>query len=95
VQAEPGALRGFTADVSHGGLFFVTARVFKPGTRVRLMVRTPDGVALGVGVVRWAKQVPPTLIQVAKGGMGIEFTWISPELQALLDRSIGTGEETA
>jgi len=86
VSAEPGSIRAYTADVSPGGLFLVSAKVFPPGTRVRLMVRTPEGPALGVGVVRWAKRVPPSLLQNIKGGMGIEFTWISPELQALLDR---------
>lgn len=84
-MAEPGAIRAYTADVSPGGMFIVCAKVFPPGTRVRLMVRSKEVLALGVGVVRWAKRVPPGLLQSVKGGMGVEFTWISPELQTLID----------
>jgi c-di-GMP-binding flagellar brake protein YcgR len=86
VIAEPGAIRAYTADVSAGGMFLVCSKVFAPGTRVRVMVRTTDGLALGVGVVRWSKRVPPVMLQHVKGGMGIEFTWISPELQEILNQ---------
>ncbi len=89
VLAEPGSIRAYTADLSTHGLFLVTTKVFKPGTRVRLVVRTREGEnALGVGVVRWSKRVPPSLIRTAKGGMGIEFTWISPELKVLIEQEV-------
>lgn len=85
VQADPGAFRAVTADISKTGMFLVSTKTFAPGTKVRLTIKTNDGVALGVGVVRWAKRVPQVLIRHARGGMGIEFTWVSPELQEVLD----------
>lgn len=85
VVAEPGSIRAVTADISQTGIFLICAKVFPPGTRVRVMVRSGDALALGVGVVRWAKRVPTGMLAHAKGGMGIEFTWISPELQQVLD----------
>jgi hypothetical protein len=88
VQAEPGSIRAFTADVSAGGLFLVSTKVLKPGTRIRLLVRGGEEIALGVGVVRWAKRVPPHLIRTTRGGMGIEFTWVSPELRKVLDDTL-------
>lgn len=88
VSVEPGSIRAHTADLSSGGLFVVSAKILRPGTRVRLMVRTPEGPALGVGVVRWAKRVPTSLIRTTRGGMGIEFTWMSPELREMVEQSI-------
>jgi uncharacterized protein (TIGR02266 family) len=87
VQVEPGSIRAHSADLSSGGIFIVSAKILNPGTRVRLMVRTPEGPVLGVGVVRWAKRVPTSLIRTTRGGMGIEFTWMSPELRELVERS--------
>ncbi len=93
VQAEPGSIRAYTADVSPTGLFLVSAKVFKPGTRLRLIVRTDEGAALGVGVVRWAKRVPPSLLRTTRGGMGVEFTWVSPELRKVLNEMLGIPSE--
>lgn len=88
IAAEPGSIRAYTGDLSSGGLFIVTTKVLPPGTRVRLKVQTEEGPALGIGVVKWAKRVPAQLIRDSKGGMGIEFTWLSPELQNLIDKSL-------
>lgn len=85
MSAEPGSIKAYTGDVSHGGLFIVTTKVLPPGTRVRLNVQSKEGPALGVGVVKWAKRVPTMIIRDAKGGMGIEFTWMSSELKKLID----------
>ena len=87
VRAEPGSVRAFTYDVSPTGLFLVSGKVFKPGTRIRLELDDRSGqLAMAVGVVRWAKKVPPNLMRYSRGGMGIEFTWISPELQKIIDK---------
>lgn len=88
LSAEPGEIRAYTGDISHGGLFIVTTKVLPPGTRVRLKVQSKEGPALGVGIVKWAKRVPAQLIRDARGGMGIEFTWLSPELKRLIDESV-------
>jgi Tfp pilus assembly protein PilZ len=90
VFAEPGSIRAHTADMGYGGIFLVTTKVYKPGSRIRVVVRAHDGTnALGVGIVRWSKRIPPALIRSAKGGMGVEFTWVSPELQSLVDGTMG------
>lgn len=86
--AEPGSIRAYTGDVSSGGLFIVSTKVLPPGTRVRLKIQTEEGPALGIGTVKWAKRVPTQLIRDSKGGMGIEFTWLSPELQKIIDKSL-------
>jgi Tfp pilus assembly protein PilZ len=90
VFAEPGSIRAYTADLGYGGIFLVTTKVHQPGSRIRLVVRDYEGkTALGVGVIRWSKRIPPSLIRATKGGMGVEFTWVSPELQALVDSIMG------
>lgn len=85
VQTDPGSFRAVTVDISMTGLFLLTSKPQTPGTKVRLTFNTPSGLALGAGVVRWSKRVPPALLQHSKGGMGIEFTWISEELQIYLE----------
>ncbi len=84
VRAEPGAVTTVSGDIGGGGIFVYSARVHEPGTPVRLSVHLPEGEAEALGVVRWAKRVPPALLAHTKGGMGIEFTWVSPALQEFL-----------
>jgi len=84
ISLDPGAWTAFTGDLTPGGLFVSSARVHPPGTRVRLVVRLPDGDAHGEGVVRWAKRVPAAFLSHVRGGMGIQFTGLSPALQAFL-----------
>lgn len=88
LRAEPGEIRAFTGDLSRGGLFIVCTKTFPPGTRVRIQVDTPSGVALGVGTVKWAKRVPTQVMRDIKGGMGIEFTWLSSELKKLIEEKM-------
>lgn len=88
LQAEPGSIRAYTSDLSRNGLFMVTTKVLPPGTRVRIKVQTESGPALGIGTVRWAKRVPPLIIRDTKGGMGVEFTWMSPELKELIEKTM-------
>ncbi len=84
VKMDPGGVTSVTADLSPGGLFLYSARVLRPGTAVRLVIRLPTGTAEAEGVVRWAKRVPPHLLSHVRGGMGIQFTWLSPELEEYL-----------
>jgi len=84
VHVEPGAVATYTGDVTAGGAFVHSARVHEPGTRVRVVVRLPEGPAEAHDVVRWARRVPTSFLPHVRGGMGIEFTWVSPELQEFL-----------
>lgn len=80
VTVDPGGVTSSTGDVSAEGVFVRTGRVLAPGTVVRLVLEMPWGHAWAEGVVRWSKRVAPELLNYSKGGMGIEFTWCSPEL---------------
>ncbi len=84
VQVEPGGITSFTGDLGSGGIFLYSSRIHKPGTRVRLVLRTSWGPIEADGVVRWAKRVPVPFMSHVRGGMGIEFTRLSPEFEIYL-----------
>jgi len=71
-----GSMRmAFTEDVSDEGFFIRTAIVHSPKTDLRIELTTPSNESIIIeGRVRWAKRVPPNLLRVAKGGMGIRIT---------------------
>ena len=93
IGMEPGGITSYSGDLSCNGLFIYSARVHRPGTRVRVVLRTPGGTLSVAGVVRWAKRVPTQYLQHIKGGMGIEFTEFPPELLAYLDEIVAGGCE--
>jgi len=64
---------GFTDDINHGGLFIRTSVCVKPGATIRVEIKQPQGLIAVLGVVRWAKKVPPNVIHKMKGGMGVEI----------------------
>ena len=64
---------GFTDDITREGLFIRTALVFNPGTRLQVELDPPEGRIVLEGEVRWAKRVPPQMIQKIKGGMGLSI----------------------
>jgi len=58
----------YTDNLSHGGTFVATSRLFAPGTAIRLMLSFPglvEPIAID-GVVRWARSED-------EPGVGIEF----------------------
>ncbi|PLX39922.1 MAG: hypothetical protein C0609_12800 [Deltaproteobacteria bacterium] len=86
VHAQPGDIRAYCGDISSTGLFLVSTKIHKPGTKIRLEISDKQGnISLGVGVVRWAKRVPSTLMRFSRGGMGVEFTWLSPEMKRMIE----------
>ena len=85
---EPGRITSYTGDLSRGGVFVYSTRVHRPGTRVRVVLRTPNGPLPVTGVVRWAKRVPAHFLQHVRGGMGVEFTDLTPELQLYLEQAL-------
>ncbi len=85
VRVDPGGMSTTTGDVGPGGIFVYAARVHRPGTRIRLVVRLPDGsVAEAEAEVRWARRVPPGLVAHARGGMGLAFLKLDPGLARYL-----------
>ncbi len=86
VRVEPGSILSSTGDVGPGGVFIYAARLHRPGTRVHLTVHLPDGrTARAEGVVRWAKRVPPGLLAMARGGMGVALESMDPVLAQYLE----------
>jgi hypothetical protein len=66
---------GFTEDFSDGGVFIKTTFIQPPNTLLQIELTTPRGeVVQAEGTVRWAKRVPPNLLRMVKGGMGVSFT---------------------
>jgi hypothetical protein len=91
IAMDPGSLTSYSGDLSCSGVFVYATRVHRPGTRVRVVLRTPAGPVAVPGVVRWAKRVPPQFLQQVRGGMGVEFTEFPPELLAFLDAALPGG----
>jgi Tfp pilus assembly protein PilZ len=65
----------FTEDITDDGLFIKTTNLYPPGTRVFVELILPDeNLVRIVGIIRWSKKVPPTMIHlVKKAGMGVRI----------------------
>ena len=64
---------GIVLDLSGSGLFIQTGAKLAPGVRVDIDLSMPDGDArMQIEVVR-RKQVPPQLLTVAQGGIGVRI----------------------
>lgn len=64
---------GVILNLSRSGLFIAANSTFKPGNQLLLDFQV-DGVDYNLeGVVRWARQAPPSLIRQIPSGMGIEI----------------------
>jgi Tfp pilus assembly protein PilZ len=78
--------RGYTTDLSPEGLAIKTNQVYPPGTEILIRLDTDDTILTARGTVRWAKQVPPLLIQHARCGMGVQFTALSQRFRQYLGK---------
>jgi PilZ domain-containing protein len=73
VHAEGRQHNGIVLDISGSGLFIQTGAKLAPGARVDIDLSLPDGNArMQIEVVR-RKQVPPQLLTVAQGGIGVRI----------------------
>lgn len=73
-------------NISPIGIAIKTSQVFPPGTKLLMRLEAGDDVLDGRGTVRWAKQVPPLLVNHTTCGMGIEFTELSSSLRDFIER---------
>src|SRR5262249_18964909 len=74
VHSEGRQHNGIVLDLSGSGLFIQTGAKLAPGARVDIDLSLPDGDArMQIEVVR-RKQVPPQLLTVAQGGIGVRIT---------------------
>jgi hypothetical protein len=77
---------GIVVDVSRTGLFVQTSAAPPPGERVRVKLRGPDGdtAELEASVARRYK-VPPRLVSIARGGIGLRIESVTQEYLQLID----------
>ena len=83
---------GLLLDISRTGLFIQTSAKPEPGTRLDIEVML-DGksVAMVVEVAR-RKQVPPQLLTVAHGGIGVRIVSAGEGFYQVLANAQGTGD---
>jgi uncharacterized protein (TIGR02266 family) len=66
---------GLTQDISEGGVFIATYRLFPIGSRLELSFDLPDGTKISTwGRVRWLREESP---HGSRPGMGVEFGELS------------------
>ena len=71
---RPPTHTSFVKDLSESGVHIQASRIFKPGTKLYLTVFINDSSFDVEGIVVWAQKTPLGMINVARSGMGIEFT---------------------
>ena len=77
---NPPEFTSFVTNLSETGLCIKTNKIFKPGTKLYMIIELPGGVFNTEGVVIWAKASHPALVRHVRTGMGIKFTKTDPEL---------------
>jgi Tfp pilus assembly protein PilZ len=77
---DPPAFTSFATDLSETGLCIKTNNIFRPGTKLYIIIEFEGNPFKCEGVVMWAKKAPPQLVRHVKNGMGIEFTDVDYEL---------------
>ena len=91
-RSESNFYTGFTEDVSQGGLFVAT-HVLRPiGTVLQLTFALPTGPEITTtGVVRWVRD-PHDYHDDARPGMGVQFTDLDQEHEALIREFVALRE---
>lgn len=77
---DPPRYKGYVVDLSDGGLFIKTDRVFKAGIRLSLEIKDGGKSYSMQGTVSNSKKVPPAMEDTVKSGMGIMISNLDPEL---------------
>ncbi|MFQ5353352.1 MAG: PilZ domain-containing protein [Thermodesulfobacteriota bacterium] len=72
--AEPPQFTALITDISDTGTYIKSNRIFPAGTKLFLVIETPEGPFKAQGIVAWAKKAPPHLMRHMQSGMGISFT---------------------
>ncbi len=85
----PPKYRGSVVDLSATGIYIKTNSVFKPGTRLHIVIEDGDSVHIVEGEVKSAKRVPAPLVRSVKCGMGVEFTEPHEKLSSIYQDKTG------
>lgn len=82
---------GFVLDLSRSGLFIQTSAQPRPGQRLDIeVVLRGETLEMHVEVVR-RKAVPPQLLTVAHGGIGVRILSAPESFYAMLEQTTGPG----
>lgn len=79
----PPQYKGVVADLSETGIYISTNNVFKPGTKLYMVIEDGCEVYIIEGFVKSAKKVPPSLARSVKCGMGVAFLEPHEELKKI------------
>ena len=86
---DPPKYKGHVVDLSEGGLFIKTDRVFKTGITLTLEIQDDGKCYEMEGTVTNAHKLPPALAYTAKSGMGIIIANPDPELLRIYKDKVG------
>lgn len=64
---------GYSGNISRSGMMIRTTRVFGPGSRLKVEIKTPDGPFMVGARVEWARAGTIQLLQTGRVGMGVRF----------------------
>lgn len=76
--------KGYTTNLSDGGVFVATSSPYRSGTRLRLEVGEEAVAFTAEGRVAHSRQLAPELQKLGHSGMGVEFLDVSELVAELL-----------
>jgi Tfp pilus assembly protein PilZ len=101
---KPPLVTSYITDLSVTGVSIKTNTIYKPGTKLYMIVYVQNKSFEAEGIVTWAQKAPPRNIRFAKNGMGIapprnirfakngmgiEFTSVDQELIDICKEKLG------
>lgn len=87
-QDETTFYRGFSENISSGGVFIATYNLLEIGKRITLRLTLPSGAAVDVqGSVQWLRDVRDPSSGVSPG-FGVKFDDLSPEAEASISEFV-------
>jgi uncharacterized protein (TIGR02266 family) len=78
------ALRGYTTNISAGGMFISTGRPLSSGTRIRVEVGEPGREFTVEGLVAHSRRTAPELRVLGMAGMGVRFLSVADLVSELV-----------
>jgi hypothetical protein len=78
--------RGYTTDISLGGMGIKSNNVLPPGTELIIRLDVNGVVLTANAIVRWARRAPPQLVRYTRCGMGVEFTILSNRFREFIGK---------
>lgn len=85
--------RGFTTDVSTGGMHIATSSVCPSKTRLRIEVGREEEAFVVEGVVAYSHRIAPELRKLGLSGMGVRFLTVEELVTELVGTSLEDGAD--